>query len=150
MITWDPPWPCWSDSYLLPMLPITMSCGHSFTSMDSPTMMSELSNILWKPPWFDKAVLLELCSTLWKPSSLRPLTRALSLYTSLPCLCRLDSILLTNFTRLPDMTPWEPPCPSSCMSLDTSLPCMDNLDSILFSDFAQGVRKDSESHTYNW
>jgi hypothetical protein len=75
MITWDPPWPCWSDSYLLPMLPITMPC-HSFTSMDSPTMMSELSNILWKPPWFDKAVLLELCSTLSKPSSLRPPTWA--------------------------------------------------------------------------
>jgi hypothetical protein len=108
MITWDPPWPCWSDSYLLPMLPITMSCGHSFTSMDSPTMMSELSNILWKPPWFDKAVLLELCSTLWKPSSLRPPpgppTRALSLNTSLPCLGRLDSILLSDLsTRLYSM-----------------------------------------------
>ena len=25
--------------------------GHSFPSMDSPTIMSELCNILWKTPW---------------------------------------------------------------------------------------------------
>ena len=69
------------------------------SQLEQVEMLSQ--RCLWKPPW-------STFSTYYATTSMIPPTRALSLTSSLPYLGRLDSILLSDSSRLPDMTPWEP------------------------------------------
>ena len=55
----------WLTDLQLKVRVMELTFGYNYEEWDN-----KLSSILWKPPWLDEAVLVELCLMLWKLSFL--------------------------------------------------------------------------------
>ena len=88
--------------------------------LEQVEMLSQ-TTCLWKPPWFTFSTRMSLLLSDYTMQSTMSGLGSTELYI-VPCSLDIRSLLLTNSSRLPDMTPWEPPWHSICLFINTSLP----------------------------